>query len=330
MLGPEGAPGPVALCAERDTGLVTRGDSGPGPATSRASLLHAAQPRASLQPPDRAVHTGGQACDHSLPGGTRGAGAGRGRPALPPSPGRREATWGLEGRGAALPLSSHLFLLSSCGRPSGLVRSHTPLGKRVRVAGPQRARPGPGHLPACRRPRWMEVDGGGRRGWGTTHGPPPESGALPRLQSGGPLGQCQRHDAAAPPAPPSGVRHLGPPRSLPKRDVLRGGGLLCSLPPPREQQLLLPPPGCRPVPSSGSCLCDARARPAPDSCAEAQGDARRVALGLSGRRGPPAPHVLARRSGTKSRANWDCKCVYLLDLAGFFFFSPPKKSFNFL
>lgn len=70
----------------------------------------------------------------------------------------------------------------------------------------------------------MEVDGGGRRGWGTTHGPPPESGALPRLQSGGPLGQCQRHDAAAPPGPPSGVRHLGPPRSLPKRDVLPGGG----------------------------------------------------------------------------------------------------------
>lgn len=120
MLGPEGAPGPVALCAERDTGLVTRGDSGPGPATSRVSLLHAAQPRASLQPPDRAVHTGGQACDHSLPGGTRGAGAGRGHPALPPSPG--EAAWGLEGRGGGTaslltPVSSLLLRPPLRARP---------------------------------------------------------------------------------------------------------------------------------------------------------------------------------------------------------------------
>lgn len=128
-----------------------------------------------------------------------------------------------------------------------------------------------------------------------------------------------------PPAPPVACA-ISAPRGLSQREMCSGGGgLLCSLPPPREQQLLLPPPGCRPVPSSGSCLCNARARPAPDSCAEAQGDARRVALGLSGRRGPPAPHVLAWRSGTKSRANWDCKCVYLLDLAGFFFF-PRQKS----
>lgn len=222
MLGPEGAPGPVALCAERDTGLVTRGDSGPGrpPRAPHSSMPLSPGPLSSRQT--------GPCTREARPATTASPGAleaqGRGVGILPSRPPRGRRPGGSRGGGAALPLSSHLFLLSSCGRPSGLVRSHTPLGKRVRVAGPQRARPGPGHLPACRRPRWMEVDGGGRRGWGTTHGPPPESGALPRLQSGGPLGQCQRHDAAAPPRPPPVACAISAPRGLSQREMCSGGG----------------------------------------------------------------------------------------------------------
>lgn len=117
---PRGSPWPCRLVRRAGHRPGDARRLGAGPATSRASLLHAAQPRASLQPPDRAVHTGGQACDHSLPGGTRGAGAGRGHPALPPSPG--EAAWGLEGRGGGTaslltPVSSLLLRPPLRARP---------------------------------------------------------------------------------------------------------------------------------------------------------------------------------------------------------------------
>lgn len=96
VLGPEGAPGPVALCAERDTGLVTRGDSGPGrpPRAPHSSMPLSPGPLSSRQT--------GPCTREARPATTASPGAleaqGRGVGILPSRPPRGRRPWGLEGR----------------------------------------------------------------------------------------------------------------------------------------------------------------------------------------------------------------------------------------
>lgn len=103
VLGPEGAPGPVALCAERDTGLVTRGDSGPGrpPRAPHSSMPLSPGPLSSRQtgPCTREARPATTASPGALEARGRGVGVPPSR--LPRGGGlgaRGEAAWGLQGR----------------------------------------------------------------------------------------------------------------------------------------------------------------------------------------------------------------------------------------
>lgn len=177
----------------------------------------------------------------------------------------------------------------------------------------------------------MEVDGGGRRGWGTTHGPPPESGALPRLQSGGPLGQCQRHDAAAPPGPPQWRAPSRPPEVSPKERCAPGGGGCCAR--------------CRLLGNSSSCFHLPGAVLSRQAAVVSATRERVLHPTAAPRpRETPAawPWVSPGGVALQRHTFWPgglepnpeqtgtVNVFTYLTWLGFFFFSPPKKSFNFL
>lgn len=231
--------------------------------------------------------------------------------------------------------SPHTVFLLSCGRLSGLVRSHTPLGKTPLGAGLGRGGRGPvpGRLPARGRLCWMKAAGGAV---GPPTDPFPCWGTRSRLLSWAPWAGTSGVVLQPPPlaspqwcvdsrrAPPQ------PPEFFPKRRRAPGDGA-CSPPPPREQRLLLLPPGSRPVPSSDVCLSyDTGAFSAPDSSTEAQWGTLPVAPGRSRQlRHSSVSHALpAWRSGTRFRAHQDFKCSFLIWLFLFLFFA--KKPFSFL